>query len=62
MNKPKVKLTGTDGNAFAVLGKCLQALKNAGYSLEKIQQFNKEAASGDYNNLLKVAMEWLEVE
>ena len=28
--KPKVKLAGTDGNVFALLGKCNEALRKAG--------------------------------
>ena len=37
-----VKLTGTDGNAFAVLGKVIKALKQAGHA-ELATQYTKEA-------------------
>ena len=29
-DKPKLKLVGTDGNAFAIMGKAHQALRHAG--------------------------------
>jgi len=59
--KIKVRLVGSDGNAFAVLGNVRKALRKAEVSQEEIGQFMKEAMSGDYNNLLKVCMEWVNV-
>ncbi len=56
-----VKLTGTDGNAFAILGKVKQALKKAGHQ-DLAEQFLKEAMSGDYNHLLCTAMDYVEVD
>ena len=56
-----VKLVGEDGNAFAIIGKVKKALKKAGYN-DEVESFMKEAMSGDYNNLLRVAMEYVEVE
>lgn len=60
--KPKVKLSGSDGNAFAVMGKVSQTMKNSGYSKEDIDQYKKEAMSGDYDNLLRVSMKYVDVE
>jgi len=57
----EVQLTGSDGNAFAVLGKVRKALRRANVSKEEIEQFTKEATSGDYGNLLRVCMEWVDV-
>lgn len=57
----KVRLTGTDGNAFAIIGKVTQALKRAGASLEDVDAFRKEAMSGDYDNVLVTAMRWVDV-
>ena len=62
MNKPIVKLTESDGNAFSVIGKTMKALRGEGYSAEQIEQYRKEATSGDYDNLLRVTMKWVEVE
>jgi hypothetical protein len=58
----KVKLIGGDGNAFAVLGKVIRALRAAGVSEGEIKQFTDEAKSGDYNHLLATVMEWVEVD
>lgn len=59
--KNKVKLTGSDGNAFAVMGKVKNALKKAKVSKEEIDEYMKESMSGDYNNLLATAMDWVNV-
>ena len=59
--KPKVRLTGSDGNAFAILGAVTGALKAAGYSKEEVSEFTKEAMSGDYDHLLATAMNWVDV-
>lgn len=61
MKKPKVKLTGTDGNAFAIIGKVREALRKAKYPADKISEFSKEAMSGDYNHLLQTCMKWVDV-
>ena len=52
----KVQLAGTDGNAFAVLGKVLKALRLAGVPGEDQKEFEAEATSGDYNHLLATCM------
>ena len=56
-----VELLGGDGNAFMILGKMQQALRRGGVSQEKIDEFKKEAKSGDYDHLLQTCMEWVEV-
>ena len=61
MNKPTVKLIGEDGNAFAILGKVSKALKKAGLT-EEAKKYMEEATSGDYNHLLAVTMEYVDVE
>ncbi len=58
--KPKVRLTGESGDAFAIIGKVSKALKKAGFRAEAIR-FIKEAMSGDYDHLLRTAMEYVEV-
>jgi hypothetical protein len=51
--KPYLKLTGTDGNAFALLGAALKTAKAAKWTPEQIETFKKEATAGDYENLLQ---------
>ena len=57
----QVQLIGKDGNAFAVMGSVQRALRKAGASKEEINQYLKEAMSGDYDNLLRTTMDWVEV-
>lgn len=57
----KVKLTGKDGNAFAVLGNVKRAMRKAGVEATEINLFLEEAMAGDYNHLLRTCMEWVDV-
>ena len=59
--KPKVKLIGRDGNAFAIMGACRKAGLKAGWSHEKIGEVLKQMMSGDYDNLLNIACEHFDV-
>ena len=56
-----VKLSESDGNAFVVIGKVRQALKDAGKAPEEIKVFTEEAMSGDYDHLLQTCMNWVDV-
>ena len=56
-----VKLTGSDGNAYAVLGAVMKGLKHAGHK-DLAEQFIKEATSGDYDHLLQIAMNYVIIE
>jgi len=56
-----VTLTGEDGNAFAILGRCREAARDAGLSDEEIAAFMDEAMAGDYDRLLQTAMRWFEI-
>ena len=56
----KVKLLGNDGNAFYILGTVKRALEKAGYR-DLAKQYMKEATTGDYNHLLAVTQEYVEV-
>lgn len=56
--KAKVKLVGTDGNAFSIMGKVSTGLRKAGAADADIESFMNEAMSGDYDNVLVTAMRW----
>jgi hypothetical protein len=60
--KPTVKLTGHDGNAFSIMGRVKKALMRTGADKEYIDQYLSEATSGDYDHLLFVSMEYVDVE
>lgn len=63
-SKPKtgvrVRLTESDGNAFMVLGKVAGALRKAGHK-DLAQEYTREAMEGDYDHLLRVSMQYVEV-
>jgi hypothetical protein len=60
--RPRVKLLGRDGNAYAILGACLRAARAAGWNEDEIARFRAEATRGNYDQLLATVMEHFEVE
>lgn len=56
-----VQLTGRDGNAGAIMGAVAQALRRAGADFTEVDEFRREAMSGDYSHLLQTAEAWVEV-
>ena len=48
-----VQLSGEDGNAFAILGRVIAAMRRAGLPPEEIEAFRREATAGDYDALLQ---------
>jgi hypothetical protein len=54
--RPSVRLVGADGNAFMVMGLCFRAARKAGWSKERIEALKEEMMSGNYQQLLEVAM------
>ena len=56
-----VKLTGEDGNAFAILGRMRRAIRSSNHP-ELAAVFLQEATSGDYNHLLATCMRYATVE
>lgn len=55
----KYTLVGVDGNAFCIMGYVSSALKREKCSKDKIDEYRKEATSGDYDNLVQVSMKVL---
>lgn len=59
--KPDCKLTGTDGNVFAIIGRVSKVLEKAGQT-DKALEFEKKAfACASYNEVLKLTNEYVEV-
>lgn len=56
-----VQLTGNDGNAYAILGAVKRELRRHGVEKEEQDAYMEEATSGDYDHLLRVTMEWVDV-
>ena len=57
-----VQLTGTDGNAFAILGKVSNAILAAGGTNDDLRDFQGQAMAKDYDHLLRTCMEWVNVQ
>ena len=57
----QVQLTGMDGNAFAVMGRVVAALRKDGQPDSVVSEFLAEAQSGDYDNVLVTCMKWVDV-
>lgn len=56
--KPELRLVGRDGNAFAILAAARRVAQANDMDWKQIQ---REAQSGDYDNLLRVMMKYFEV-
>jgi hypothetical protein len=59
--KVKVRLSGHDSSALAIVGTVMAAMKKAGVPKEEIVAFRLEAMSGDYDHLLQTAMKTVDV-
>lgn len=55
-----VQLSGEDGNAGSIMGRVTRELASVGASKDDIAQFRAECISGDYDNLLRTVMRWVE--
>ncbi len=59
--KPKCKLSGTDGNVFALVGEVSRALKDVGQG-DKAKEFTERVfRCGSYGEALQLMMEYVEV-
>ena len=56
----KYDLVGVDGNAYAVMGYTARALRNEGLG-DKVKEMQDKAMSSDYNNLLAVCCEYVDM-
>ena len=61
-DKPVLKLSGSEGNAFLLIGLANKAAKKAGWSKERTDAVLAEARNGDYDHLLATLMEHFDVD
>lgn len=54
-----MRLVGEDGNAYSIMGRATKALKAAGATKADTDAYLAEAMSGDYGNLLRTTMLWV---
>jgi len=61
--KPKVKLTGQNGNVFNLIGICSRALRDVGQG-EKVKEMTKKITetAKSYEEALSIMMEYCDVE
>lgn len=55
----KYSLRGVNGDALSVVEYVKNAMRQEGASKEQIERYVEEALSGDYNNVLRISMEYL---
>ena len=57
----EVELSGQDGNALFIMGSVAKAMRRAGINEDEIDTYRAEAMGGDYDNLLRVTMTFVNV-
>jgi len=57
-----VRLTGTDGNACAIVGTVARAMRTAKVPADEVKAFQAAAMSGDYDHLLATCCQWVAVD
>ena len=60
--KPKLKLTGEDGNVFFIIGRAVKFARRAGWTEERIKTFTEEMQAGDYDHALQTCMKYFDVD
>jgi len=61
-DKPTCKLIGEDGNVFNIIGRVDRALRRAGMFTQAKEFQRKAFASEGYDEVLQLAMQYVEVE
>ncbi len=54
-----VALTTLNGNAFTLIGTVRAALRKARVPSQEIDEFTREASSGDYDHVLRTILRWV---
>ena len=56
----RYSLVGVDGNAFGIMGYTSRALKETGHR-DLVDEMFSKATSGDYNHLISVCLDYLDI-
>jgi len=59
-SKPEVELADK-ANAFVIINRASKALRKNGANREYIDKYMDEATAGDYDNLLRTTMKYVDV-
>lgn len=60
--KPYVKLTGTDGNAFSIMGRTRAAMRECGWTNAEISEATNDMMADDYDALIRAVCKYCEVD
>lgn len=60
--RPVCKLIGEDGNVFNIMGRVIKSLKKVGLAEEAKEFSTKAFNSASYDEVLQLAIEYVEVE
>lgn len=60
--KPKMELTGQDGNIFGIMGRASRLLKRAGQHEQADEMVSRVTACGNYDEALNIISEYVETE
>jgi len=60
--RPKLRLVGEDGNAFAILGRAHRAARRSGMPEEQWKAIMAEATAGDYDHLLQTMLKYFDCD
>lgn len=58
--KEKYSLVGVNGNAFSIMGYVRESLRKEGLK-DKIKEYTQKATAKDYNHLIVVSLEYIEL-
>ena len=61
MQKPKCKLTGTDGNVFALMGRVSAALRKARQEIQIPKMREEVMSAKSYDEALQIMMKYVDV-
>lgn len=56
----KYSLVGVDGNAYALMGYTMDAMKKCGFTGVDVDNMLKDAKSSNYNHLICVCADWID--
>ena len=58
--KEKYSLVGVNGNAFSIMGYVRESFRKEGLK-DKIKEYTQKATAKDYNHLIVVSLEYIEL-
>tara|TARA_R110000822_G_scaffold307564_1_gene434745 strand:+ start:808 stop:1032 length:225 start_codon:yes stop_codon:yes gene_type:complete len=62
MAKYNVTATPRDGNAYSIAAAVIRAMKSEGATKEETTAYWEEATAGDYGNLLRVSLDYVNLD